>query len=69
MKAGAVVRRFTHNDTLLESTRQGVNWSFEYHGAASGVILGDERIDGLSPMTGYVQIEELDRHVYEQPNG
>ncbi|KAI9837340.1 MAG: hypothetical protein M1819_000414 [Sarea resinae] len=52
LKAGAVIRRFTHNDTLLQSTRNGVNWTFQYHGASSGAILGDERIAGLSPMRG-----------------
>jgi hypothetical protein len=52
LKSGAVIRRFTNNDTLLESTRQGVNWTFQYHGAASGTVLADERLDGLSPMTG-----------------
>ncbi|KAH0555906.1 hypothetical protein GP486_006149 [Trichoglossum hirsutum] len=52
LKSGAVVRRFTHNDTLLESTRNGVNWTFLYHGSPSGAIIGDERISGLSPMRG-----------------
>ncbi|KAI9734153.1 MAG: hypothetical protein M1818_006925 [Claussenomyces sp. TS43310] len=52
LKAGAVIRRFTHNDTLLTTTRNGVNWTFEYHGAASGTILADERLSGLSPARG-----------------
>ncbi|KAI9857376.1 MAG: hypothetical protein M1813_008279 [Trichoglossum hirsutum] len=52
LKSCAVERRFTHNDTLLESTRNGVNWTFLYHGTPSGAIIGDERISGLSPMRG-----------------
>ncbi|KAI9759486.1 MAG: hypothetical protein M4579_002326 [Chaenotheca gracillima] len=52
LKAGAVVRRFTNNDTLLQSTRDGVNWTFTYHGAASGTIIADERLAGLSPLRG-----------------
>ncbi|MCJ1250827.1 hypothetical protein MMC30_008055 [Trapelia coarctata] len=52
LKAGAVDYRFTRNSTLLESCRNGVNWTFEYHGAASGTILGDERESGLSPTRG-----------------
>ena len=52
LKTGAVDYRFTGNSTLLESCRNGVNWTFKYHGAASGTILGDERESGLSPTRG-----------------
>ena len=52
LKALAVIRRFTHNETLLESVRRGVNWTFEYHGSPSGGIIGDERESGLSPSRG-----------------
>ena len=54
LKSGAMIRRFTHNDALLESTRNGVNWTFLYHGNPSGAIIGDERISGLSPMRGKI---------------
>lgn len=52
LKAGAVIRRFTSNDTLLTSTRNGVDWTFTYHGTPSGAIIGDERLSGLSPVRG-----------------
>ncbi|KAI9792652.1 MAG: hypothetical protein M1835_007713 [Candelina submexicana] len=56
LKAGAVIRRFTHNDSLLESTHNGVEWTFKYHGTASGTIIGDERLVGLSPIRGYIPL-------------
>ena len=58
LKAGAVWRRLgmvaesNQADKLLESSRRGVNWTFEYHGAPSGAIIGDERLAGLSPVRG-----------------
>ncbi|KAK5018466.1 hypothetical protein BJ546DRAFT_1061617 [Cryomyces antarcticus] len=52
LKAGAVVRRFTNNDTLLKSTRDGVNYTFTYHGDAAGSIIADERMIGLAPSRG-----------------
>ena len=52
LKTGAVMYRFMQNDTLLEATRNGVNWTFLYHGAASGTIVGDERESGLAPDRG-----------------
>lgn len=52
LKAGAVVRRLTRNDSLLTSTRNGVNWTFTFHGTPSGGIIGDERLAGLSPVRG-----------------
>ncbi|PGG95508.1 hypothetical protein AJ79_10019 [Helicocarpus griseus UAMH5409] len=52
LKAGAVIRRFTHDDSLLESARRGVNWTFLYHSGPSGGIIADERLVGLSPVRG-----------------
>ncbi|MCJ1310121.1 hypothetical protein MMC25_003782 [Agyrium rufum] len=52
LKNCAVDYRFTKNETLLQSARNGVNWTFAYHGAASGTIIGDERESGLAPYRG-----------------
>lgn len=52
LKTGAVDYRFTHDASLLDNCRNGVKWTYQYHGAASGTILGDERESGLSPTRG-----------------
>lgn len=52
LKSGAVIRRLTSNNTLLTSTQNGVEWTFEYHGTPSGAVIGDERLSGLSPVRG-----------------
>lgn len=52
LKAPAVVRRFTHNDSLIETARKGVQWEFKYHGTASGTILADERENGVNAYYG-----------------
>lgn len=72
LKAAAIIRRYTHNDSLIQTAKDGVcsqsrclvfdlnmranvfqvDWTFRYHGAASGTVLADEREDGASPWYG-----------------
>ena len=52
LKYGGVMYRLTHDAELLRSARDGVSWSFTYHGTPSGGIIGDEREAGLSPVRG-----------------
>lgn len=51
-KSGAVFRRLTHDERLATSARRAINWTSTYHGTASGSVIGDERISGLSPVRG-----------------
>ncbi|MCJ1462580.1 hypothetical protein MMC07_001182 [Pseudocyphellaria aurata] len=52
LKSGAAIYRFTADKSLLESTRNGVNWTFAYHGDVAGSIIGDERESDRSPNRG-----------------
>ncbi|OAG09625.1 uncharacterized protein CC84DRAFT_1083669 [Paraphaeosphaeria sporulosa] len=52
LKALAVFRRVTHNDSLVQTSKDAVDWTFKYHAAASGAILADERLAGLAPYYG-----------------
>ena len=52
LKWGGVMRRLVQDDRLLNVTRNGVNWTYQYHGTPSGAIVGDEREAGLSPVRG-----------------
>lgn len=52
MKAGAVIYRFNNDTSLLDSTRNGVNWTLTYHGDPAGSVIGDERESGLAPNRG-----------------
>ncbi|KAF2162851.1 hypothetical protein M409DRAFT_26706 [Zasmidium cellare ATCC 36951] len=52
LKAPAVYRRWNHDDSFIQIAMNGVNWTMEYHGAASGTVLADERLVGLAPYSG-----------------
>ena len=52
LKAGATIYRFTGNTSILQNNRNGVNWTFSYHGDPAGSIIGDERESGLSANRG-----------------
>ena len=52
LKGPAVMRRINHDESLLNTTRNGVNWTFTYHGNSFGGVIGDEREAGLSPVRG-----------------
>ena len=52
LKEAAVARRVTHNESLVQTAADGLDWTMRYHGAASGTVLADEREDGLAPYYG-----------------
>ena len=52
LKAGATIYRFTKNESLLENNRNGVNWTFIYHGDPAGSVIGDERESGINANRG-----------------
>lgn len=52
LKAGAAIYRFTANESLLRNNRDGVHWTFTYHGDPAGSIIGDERESGINANRG-----------------
>lgn len=52
LKSGAVIRRFSHKESLLNVTYKGVDLTFQYKGAPSGTILADESQRDLAPFMG-----------------
>ncbi|KAI9797125.1 MAG: hypothetical protein M1833_005640 [Piccolia ochrophora] len=47
LKSSAVLRRLNHSPSLLETARNAVKWTYQYHGSPAGAIVGDERISGI----------------------
>ena len=47
-----MIRRFTHRDSLINTTSNAVDWTFKYKGAPSGTILADEIQRDLAPFMG-----------------
>ena len=52
LKTGAVLYRFTFNQSLIQTSRNAVNWTMTYHGDPAGSVIGDERESGVGPNRG-----------------
>lgn len=52
LKSPAAMGRLFHHKSLFDSSRDGVEPTFKYHGTSSSAIVGDERISGNSPARG-----------------
>ncbi|KAF2162458.1 hypothetical protein M409DRAFT_27082 [Zasmidium cellare ATCC 36951] len=52
LKAAAVIRRYTYNESLVQTGKDGNDWTFQYHGNPMGSVIADEREDGLNPWSG-----------------
>ncbi|KJZ77191.1 hypothetical protein HIM_03512 [Hirsutella minnesotensis 3608] len=52
LKASAVIYRINGSELMSKKTFDGIDWTFRYHGSASGSVLADERERGLGPFMG-----------------
>ncbi|KAK5085718.1 hypothetical protein LTR05_005006 [Lithohypha guttulata] len=52
LKSPAVMGRLLHDQALFDSSRRGVQLTFDHHGVSSGAIIGDERMSGNSATRG-----------------
>ncbi|KAK4075655.1 hypothetical protein Trihar35433_2215 [Trichoderma harzianum] len=52
LKASTVIYRVTGDDDMITKSQNAVDWTFQYHGSASGSILADERERDLAPYIG-----------------
>ena len=52
LKNPGVIYRFSKESSLPDLSLQAINETLTYHGTASGVIIGDERLAGLGPNRG-----------------
>ncbi|KAK2589714.1 hypothetical protein QQS21_012605 [Conoideocrella luteorostrata] len=52
LKAPSVIYRINGSNTLAQKSHDAVDWTFKYHGSASGTVLADEKETGLAPFAG-----------------
>lgn len=52
MKASSVIYRVNGSQTLRRKSHDAVDWTFKYHGSASGTVLADEKQTGSAPYVG-----------------
>ncbi|UNI17738.1 hypothetical protein JDV02_004060 [Purpureocillium takamizusanense] len=52
LKASTVMYRNTGSREMVKKSHDAVDWTFKYHGSASGTVLADEGEHGLAPYMG-----------------